>query len=242
MGQFLFDLIFKLKNWGEIRKEENRRQEADVQVQPETPEVKPVEIVIDRAVRTKYQAGWIDKVRKVAPTDFVVHGTAGGMSVNGLLNWMLGGEFASNWMQGIGLFHYAIGRGEKGEAPGLTVEVIDPAYWVHHATAGGKAPYQIGVELLNPSKSNRESYIIAQYESLFKLYFDHLLPLYPSMRRIVGHRWSVWNYCSPATAAKYDKYCPGAGFDWGMVKQAAEARGFQIKDIGSEGKEGYELV
>ena len=243
MWQKISDLIFTVMNWQNVRAQRQASREQTGDIEPEEViSSQPVDIVVDMSVRTKYQAGWINKVRNVSPTDFVVHGTAGGTTVNGLIKWMVGGELAANYLKGIGLFHYAIGRGAKGEADGLITEIISPSYWVHHATAGSKARYQIGTELLNPSRSNRDPYTDAQYESLFKLYFDHLLPIYPSMKRVVGHRWSLWNYNSASTAARYDKACPGQGFDWTKFTDEADRRGFGVKSIGTPGKEGFELI
>ena len=186
-----------------------------------------VSITTDEFVRVKYAAGWVDKIRSVAPEEIVIHGTAGGKSTAGLLHWMY------NWgrpkyNKGIGLFHYAIGRGEKGEKDGLIVEVISPEYYVYHSTSGKHAKREIGIELLNPSKSNRDSYTDLQYKSLFKLIFDHLFILYPTVTRIVGHRYNIWKYNSKKAAQKYDKNCPG-NFEQKRLEEELEKRGYSYE-------------
>ena len=104
--------------------------------------VKPV-IIVDRKVRTKYRSGWKDKIREKPPEEIVIHGTAGGRSVAGLLHWMYNWG-RSGYKNGVSLFHYAIGRGDKNEKDGLIVEVIDPEFWVHHSTSGEHAKVEIG--------------------------------------------------------------------------------------------------
>jgi hypothetical protein len=219
----------------------DEKQEQDI-IQPPDAHTN-VQITVDTSVRTKYQKGWIGKSRSVQPTELVIHGTGGGNSISGLITWMLNGEFAKDYLQGIGLFHYLIGRGAVGEEEmGMIVEIIDPAYWVYHATAGQYSKYQIGVELINPSRNNKDPYLDCQYDSLFALLFDYLRPIYPTLNKIVGHRWSIWHYCSPEVAAKNDKPCPGSGFDWNRVIKELTRRGFQYRDIGSPGKQGYEII
>jgi len=201
-----------------------------------------LDIIVEKRVRVKYQQGWINKIRDVEPTEFVVHGTAGGNSIDGIIQWMLSGERAVDYLGGVGLFHYLIGRGEKGEEDGKIVEIIDPSYWVYSATSGKFSKYQIAVELINSSKSNRDAYTKMQYMLVLKLWLDYLRPMYPSLNKIVGHRWCIWKYNSQSAVVKYDKLCPGAGFDWNVVKGELNSRGLNFKDIGSSGKEGFEII
>ena len=185
-----------------------------------------VEIVIDKNVRTKYRNGWVGRIRTAPPIEVVIHGTAGGKSCSGLLNWMYNRN-DSRYNSGIGLFHNCIGRGDKGEKDGLIVEVIDSEYWVNHSTSDTHDKLTIGIELLNPSLSNRDSYTDAQYDSLFSLIFDHLMNLYP-IQRIAGHRYNIWRWNSKKTAQKYDKICPG-NFDWSRLDAELENREYSYK-------------
>jgi len=190
-----------------------------------------VRIVVNKTVRTKYKIGWINKIRKNPIVEIVIHGTAGGRTVQGLLYWMY------NWgrpryPEGIGLFHYAIGRGDKDEPDGLVVEILDPEYWVYHSTSSYNDYTSIGIELLNTSKSNRDPYTDKQYESLFSLIFDHLMVLYPSITRITSHRYNIWRWNSKKIAQKNDRNCPG-NFDWSRLDKELKKRNYTFKIDGN---------
>lgn len=176
------------------------------------PTKSDVDILIDKQIRNKYQQGWIGKKRGKAVTEIVIHGTQGGTSIEGLLSWMYGGERAKEYNQGIALFHYGIGQ------DGKIVEVIDPEYWVYHSSSGAHDKTTIGIELMNPDKANMQPYTEAQYKALFGLIFDHLLPLYPSIKRIVSHNYNQKTYSG------WGKQCPGQGFDWSKVTAELQAR------------------
>jgi hypothetical protein len=191
-----------------------------------------VPIVVDKTVRTKYKSSWIDATRKpkLPIVEVVVHGTGGGDTVAGLLSWMYN-DGRPEYSKNIGFFHYAIGRGGKGEKDGMIANVLDTEYWTYHSTCY-KHDYQtIGVEMLNSSLSNRNPYTDAQYDSLFKLIFDYLMPLYPTITRIVGHRYNIWRWNSEAVAKQYDKNCPGS-FDWGRLEKEITKRGFTFDSDG----------
>ena len=190
-----------------------------------------VPITIDKTVRTKYKSGWINKVRKTPITEVVIHGTAGGETVAGLLNWMYQYGRQVEYYKGIALFHYLIGRGLKGEKDGLIVEVIDPEYFVYHSSSSSNDKSTIGIELLNTSKSNRNPYTDGQYESLFCLIFDHLMNLYP-ISRITSHRYNIWRWNPKSIAQKYDKDCPG-NFDWERLDDELLERGYAFKKDGN---------
>ena len=182
---------------------------------PETISVQPlverktVDIIIDRQIRTKYQAGWIDKIRTNPITEIVLHGTAGGTTAEGLLLWMLSGERAKEYYKGIALFHYAIDRDEPH-----IVEIIDPSYWVYHSSSGSHDKETIGIELVNPSKTNRAEYTDNQYEMVFNLVFKHLLQTYPSINKIVSHDYNMKTF-----SGLPPKGCPGTGFDWTLLEK-----------------------
>ena len=193
------------------------------------PKTKEIPIQIEKRVRNKYQQGWVNKVRlvpithKVIPiTEIVIHGTAGGRTIAGLVNWMLGGERRLNYLRGIGLFHFLIGR-ERGDI----VELLDCNYWVWHSSSGKHDKQTIGIECINPSKSNSGSYTKEQYENLFSLIFDHLIPTYSTITRIVSHRYNCFIY-----RASNKKQCPGTGFDWKLLDNELRKRGYIFKTDG----------
>lgn len=194
----------------------------------------PIDIVdiIDNRIRAKYKKGFINKTRSKPITEVVIHGTAGGTTAAGLLNWMYNGGRAKEYNRGVALFHYLIGCGKKGEKKGLLVEVLDPKYYVYHSTSGRNDKQTIGIELLNPSKGNRQPYTPAQYASLFKLIFEHLMVLYPAINRITSHRYNIWRWCSKKTAAKRDKNCPG-NFDWNKLDAELRRRGYAFQTNGN---------
>jgi len=191
-----------------------------------------VEITVDKKIRAKYQKGWIKKIRNVPITEVVIHGTAGGMTVAGLLHWMYN-EGRKTYNKGIGLFHYAIGRGMKGEKDGLICEVIDPDYWVYSSTSGKHDKTAINIELINTSKSNRDPYTEGQYESLFNLIFNHLMVVYPTINRITGHRYNIWRWNSNTKAKKKDKNCPG-NFDWNRLENELNKRQYAFDKDGTQ--------
>jgi hypothetical protein len=188
-------------------------------------ERKAVNIVIDRQVRQKYQQGWIGRPRVAGlpVTEFVVHGTAGGTDVESFLRWMLNGERAQEYVQGIALFHYFIGR------DGTIVEVIDPQFWVWHSSSGAHDKQTIGCELINPSKINDEPYTDAQYKALAGL-IAYLLPLYPSLKHVVSHNVNQQTY-SPSYGGKQ---CPGAGFDWARFVNLVNVEVAKTDSVGFE--------
>lgn len=206
----------------------------DVYGAPETSTVQQVSedvpIIVDKSVRTKYKDSWIKCTRTKPISEIVIHGTGGGRSVAGLLHWMYN-DGRPEYSKNIGFFHFAIGRGDKGEKDGLIVNVLDPEYWTYHSTCYKHDYETIGIELLNSSLSNRDPYTDAQYDSLFKLIFDHLLPLYPSITRIVGHRYNIWRWNSEAVAKQYDKNCPG-NFDWSKLEAELSDRGYSFDSDG----------
>jgi len=191
-----------------------------ITVQP-LEERKTVDIIIDRQVRTKYQAGWIHKVRTNPITEIVLHGTAGGMSAEGLLLWILSGERAKEYYKGIALFHYIIDRTESN-----IVEVIDPSYWTYHSSSGVHDKETIGVEMVNPSKTNREPFTDNQYKLVFNLIFKHLLPTYSTIDKIVSHDHNMKVY-----SGMPPKGCPGSGFDWTLLEKELTKNGKKFTKI-----------
>jgi hypothetical protein len=154
-------------------------------------------------VREKYKSGWENKIREKDISEIVIHATAGGTTANGVLLWMLNGEKYHDYIQGIGLFHYIIDRDISN-----IIEVLDPNYWCWHSSSSSHDHNTIGIELVNPSKTNRLSFTEIQYQSLFDLIFDKLLIDYPTIKSIVSHDFNAWKY-----SKRPPKPCPGA-FDW----------------------------
>lgn len=78
-----------------------------------------------------------------------------------------------------------------------------------HSTSGDHDQETIGIEHVNPSMTNRLSLTENQYDLSFNLIFNHLLPQYPTIKRIVSHDYNAWKY-----SGRGPKPCPGPGFDW----------------------------
>jgi N-acetyl-anhydromuramyl-L-alanine amidase AmpD len=174
-----------------------------IKIQP-LEERKIVDIIVDKQIRTKYQQGWINKIRKNPITEICIHNTGGGTSANGILYWMMLGERAAEYYKGEALFHYLIDRDKSN-----IVEVIDPSYWVYHSSSGAHDKETVGIEMVNPSKGNREAPTENQYVLLFNLIFKHLLPTYSTIKSIVSHDHNMQKY-----SRFVPKGCPGPGFDW----------------------------
>jgi len=192
------------------------------------PTVEDIGITVNKTIRTKYSKGWQDKKRtdalgkKIPISEVVIHGTGGGNTIEGILQWMYDGEFAANYVKGIGLFHYLIGN--KGDI----VEIIDPEYWTYHSTSGYNDRRTIGIELFNSSKSNRDPYTKEQYESLFKLIFKYLIPLYPTITNITSHRANILTYNN----GKGLKQCPGPEFSWEKLDSELKSQGYTFETKG----------
>jgi len=174
-----------------------------ITIQP-LEERKLVDIIVDRQIRTKYQKGWINKKRDTAIKEIVLHSTGGGTSAEGLLYWMMLGERAAEYYKGEALFHYLLDR----KNPNI-IEIISPEYWVYHSSSRSHDKETIGIEMVNPSKGNREAPTENQYTLLFNLIFKNLIPTYPTITSIVSHDHNMEKY-----SGLPPKGCPGAGFDW----------------------------
>jgi len=210
-------------------KELCHKNETDIEP-PDTIEVQPLEerktvdIIVDRQVRTKYQRGWIRKIRKLPISEIVIHSTAGGKTAEGILRWMMGGQRAREYYKGIALFHYLIDR-EGGDN---IVEIIDPSYWVWHSGSGNHDKKTIGIEIVNPSKTNREPCTEEQYTLLFNLIFKHLIPAYPTINQIVSHDYNRITY-----SRKPPKGCPGSGFDWSRLEREIVINKMKYNKLGA---------
>jgi len=163
-------------------------------------------IIIDDKIRHKWHSG---NARYSAPNEIVLHGTGGG----GTYNWVLGGGRASEYVQGIALFHYLIENDR-------TLEIIDPDRWVFHSSSGYHDRSTIGIELLNTSPQNKIPYSEDQYRMLFDLLIL-LTEKYP-IDTITSHSYNAKKY------SNRDKDCPGA-FDWEKLEQWFTDAGFSWK-------------
>lgn len=172
-----------------------------------------IKIKLNISIRTKYEKGWINKLREKQPTEIVIHGTGGG-SKKGIIKWMLnpGKWKEERYNKGIGLFHYLIGR------DGSITEIINPNYWVYHSTSGSHDKKTIGIELVNPSKTNKRKYTEKQYIALIDLIKNNLMMKY-RIDTIVSHKFNIWKYNK--NARKYDKECPG-NFNWNRLNKEIE--------------------
>lgn len=138
--------------------------------------------------------------------EVVIHGTGGGQSANGLLNWMLKGERGKQYKKGIALFHFLIGR--QGEI--YQVGFLDR--WYYHSSSGRHDKKTIGIELLNPEPVNMGAYTERQYVALEDLLFNMLFSTCPNICRIVSHDYNSNTYSG------YRKGCPGADFRWERLR------------------------
>ena len=175
-------------------------------------------IVKNLAISEKWFSGWKRDQKDVQ--EIVVHGTGGGSSAKALMNWMLSGERATWYKQGIGLFHFIIDR------DGTIYQIADIMKWFYHSSSGKHDKLTIGIECMNPDSNNKGDYTDAQYESLAWLSLDYLLKLYP-VNRIVSHDYNFNTY------SQGRKNCPG-NFDWKKLEQAMTDRGVKFSEIITE--------
>ena len=158
-----------------------------------------MEIKIDTIIKNKFFMGY---GRDCQTKYFVVHGTGGG----GTLNWMRDTEIKSmrgkRYKSGDGLFHYLIERN------GDIIEIINPEKWVYHSSVGRHDSETIGVELLNPSWTNKTPYTKDQYNSLKWLYGYVRKTYAHEMDCIISHNEMKKKH------NRLGKMCPGTGFEW----------------------------
>lgn len=182
-----------------------------------------MKINVNTDIREKYHSGYLRD--KSLIDEIVIHGTGGGSTTDGLLNWMMGGERSASYEKGVALFHYLIDR------HGDITEIIDPDRWVYHSSSGMHDKKTIGIEHINPSHRNESQYSLEQYRALKELIFDFLMNEY-NIKKIVGHGVNKLRY-----SGKY-KRCPG-NFDFDEIKKELKKRGISylnsdeyIYDIG----------
>ena len=136
---------------------------------------------------------------------FIVHGTAGGDTVNWIKNleekyWT---AKTRDLKQGVGLFHYIIDR------KGIIWNIVDPLDWVWNSSGGAIFDQQsVSVELENNKENNAGFYTEQQYISLIKIfaYLDRIKNF--DFELVYGHRRVMIN------SRVRNKQCPGIHFDW----------------------------
>jgi len=174
-------------------------------------------VIVNRTIRAKYHPGWkrnLDGINEV-----VIHGTAGGSSIDALIDWMEKDGRPAEYKRGEALFHYAIGR------DGRIVEVINPENGVYHSCAGRyDILHTIGIELCNPKSDNSAPYSAQQYAALWDLIFAILFERFP-ITRIVGHEYNYLKFSGKR------KPCPGAGFSWLSLEDEMRRRGMRWDNI-----------
>lgn len=169
-----------------------------------------MEIKIDTEIRNKYHIGF--NRDKLDVNQIVIHGTGGGSSAQSIMRWMLGGERASQYKKGIGLFHYLI------DCFGVIYEIISPKNWVYHSSSGRHDKHTIGIELINLNFSNQSEYTPNQYFSFIDLIFNKIFKMY-NITSIIGH-----GTCKKIYSKSY-KNCPG-NFNWKIIKDELTERNF----------------
>lgn len=172
-------------------------------------------LIQDTRVFDKYFSPIKDQFTRDDISEIIVHGTSGGQSAKGIINWMLGGERAEEYKKGIGLFHYEIDRN------GDVYQLIPNGYWCYHSSSGQHDKVTVGIELVNPEKDNFGKYKMEQYKSLMDLIKMFMLNY--QIKVIAGHGATKLQY-----SGSY-KYCPGKLFDWELLE-----KNFNIKKIKNE--------
>lgn len=168
-------------------------------------------LTVNNSIRNKYMDGF---VRSSDPIEIVIHGTGGGSSAKAMIDWMMGGERAKEYVKGIALYHYLI------DFNGDIYEIISPNKWVYHSSSGAHDRLTIGIELMNKSASNNDGFTTEQYKALFKL-IDNLMEQ-DRIISIVGHGYNAKKY------SNYDKNCPG-NFDWEKLGKYLSDKGLKTE-------------
>lgn len=164
---------------------------------------------IDDRISKKYFAGY-DRNNDVK--EIIVHATAGGMTAQSTIEWMLkGGDMgngknrATDYKKGVGTFHFII------DPSGEVTRIIDSDKWVYHSSSGSHDAVTIGIELVKPDSKNVTKPTDKQYLSLIDIIIL-LRKLYPTIDTISSHDYNAHKYSN-----KPPKPCPGA-FDWNKIK------------------------
>jgi N-acetyl-anhydromuramyl-L-alanine amidase AmpD len=140
-------------------------------------------------------------------TRFTIHGTGGGNAKN-IFGWWdsLKPHHTTykRYQKGIALFHYMIEKNSEG----TIYEIIDPDFWVYHASVGSWDMGSIGVELCNKGRDNSGDYWRSQYASLLELLI-HCCEKYP-IKEVISHNRAK------RLVRGSGKNCPGNNFLWDL--------------------------
>lgn len=193
-------------------------------------------IIKDEIIRKKFKGGhqWMNGQKLVFDEGFertmdvgwfVIHGTAGG----GTLNWVRNADPNSprgqRYARGVALFHYLI------ERDGTVHEIIDPSKWCLHASIWKLDSGTIGVEMVNPDWGNKDDYTDEQYNSLLELYNYLRGGDYPDMDVMLSHnrcKQKVNYEMKGLTPPRVAKACPGPGFDWNVWRKTVGNDGWDF--------------
>ena len=175
-------------------------------------------VITDTRVRDKYCKGF-DRSTPIA--EIVIHATGGGSSTESMIEWMLAGERATEYENGVALFHYLTSPDQP------TVEIIDPDKWVYHSSSGYHDKETIGIENIKPDSQNKGYLPPDQMQALCELVATLLLK-YPSISRIVSHDFNAQKF-----SGRGPKPCPG-DFSWNDFIECISVSGITIEKLSDQ--------
>ena len=148
-----------------------------------------------------------------SPHLITLHGTGGGVDAEALFKWYetlptLTDKWSinrtANLNRGIGMYHYLIDR------DGTVYEMLNELKWAYHSHAGRNDRATLGIELINPDRSNGFQYTDEQYTALNNLISN--INLRHTIKGIESHNYRARRYSNLVPPAVTP--CPGVGFDW----------------------------
>jgi N-acetyl-anhydromuramyl-L-alanine amidase AmpD len=163
-------------------------------------------ILQDNCIFDKYFKAIAENYKRESINEIIFHATAGFNTAQGLLNWMLAGQRASEYVKAIGLFHYLIDRN------GDIYQIVPDEYWVYHSSSTTTAEIHdkitLGIEHINPSPQNADKLTDQQYNSSLAL-IKYLMTKY-KIETIAGHTATALKYSGKSNPVP----CPGNNFNW----------------------------
>lgn len=149
--------------------------------------------------------------RRKPITTVVVHGTAGGTTLEDLEKWVYGAPIPTgptyNMMvpSNYGVtFHYAI------DNTGKIGQFVPDDYWNYHSTCADADEETIGIELVMPSNSYHAP-TQKQFDALIRL-IVHLREKHSTIQYVDSHSWREWYYTCIYVPTQSNKDCPGMPF------------------------------
>ena len=174
---------------------------------------KQIEIIQKPSIFEKYKSGFDRGLPSI--NTLVIHHTDGEGTFDTLENWMLTGERANLYYQGIGLFHYC------NDKEGKVYQIMPIEKWVYHSESGVMDQYTIGIENIHRTGEFTQ----AQYESLAELVV-YLKNTYKNFKYITTHDWMRNTYSGLGS-----KGCPSSFFKMDTLKNIIEKNGLKVKVI-----------